>query len=67
MPTRVESAVGRFGKVIQLTILKDLSAHIDGAKMNNKNNPVPHKFIQNLVLRTKHMCPWLTCNRLVKC
>ena len=57
MPTRVDITVGRVGKAIQLAILNDLSAQIDREKINNKNNRVPHKFIQNIVIGTKSACP----------
>ena len=38
MLTRVENEVGRVGKAMQLTVPKILSAHIDRAKIYNKNN-----------------------------
>ena len=52
-------------KAMETSVLPDLYAKIDEARLTSRTGQTPHNFVRNLVNETAVVCPWLTYDKLM--
>jgi len=52
-------------KAMETSVLRELCAKIDEARLTNLTDRTPHKFIKNLVSETNVVCTWLTYDKMM--